>query len=132
MFAAKQDPAILEFENDAAQRFQLSAIPHRAVVVNGDDAAVMAFEHVQQIGSECAARLPDIMAELREDRLASHAVAGDSGEPRRVPGGGLVEQLRQRGDIGSIQSLVSALNDCGIAARSPGTILIADDPVITA
>jgi hypothetical protein len=120
MFATKHDPAILEFEDDAAQRFQLSAIPLCAVVVNGDDAAVLAFEHVQQIGSERAARLSEISAELREDRLTPHAVAGDGGKPWRVPGGSLAEQLRQRSDIGSIEGLVGALNDVGVAARSPG------------
>ena len=93
MLSAKQDPATFELEDDAAQSLQLSAIALSAVVVNGDHAAIAAFEHVQQVGPERAARLAEIAAELREDRFAADTVAGKGREPWRVPRGGLVEQL---------------------------------------
>ncbi len=85
MLSAEQNAATFKFEDDAAQSLQLSAVALRAAVVNGDYAAVPAFEQIQQIGSKCAARLAEIATELREDRLAADPVAGKGAEPWRVP-----------------------------------------------
>jgi len=44
---ADQNPAVLEFEDDAAEDIETPAVPLRAVLVNGNHAAVLTFEHVE-------------------------------------------------------------------------------------
>ena len=74
MLAADQYPAVLEFEDDTAEYVEAFAISRGAVVVDGNHAAVLAFENVQQIGSESSASLAAIAAELGEDRVTAFAL----------------------------------------------------------
>src|SRR3974390_1660112 len=123
VFPADQNAAVLEFEDDAAEDVETPAVSLGAVVMNGNHAAIVTFEHIQQVGPEGSAGLAAIAAELSEDRVATPAVAGDGAASGCVPNRVAVEQFGQRGDIGRIEGFVSTANDGGISVGSDlGTV----------
>jgi glyoxylate carboligase len=63
--------AVLDLEDDAAVGIELLAVPVSAVVVQSDHPAVVAREHLLQLGLEGAARVTPVLAELREDGVAT-------------------------------------------------------------
>ena len=91
MFSADHDPTILKLENDAAENVELSSRTLGAVVMDADDAAILAFEHVQQVRPKGPAGLSAIAAELGAHCVAPLATTGDRAKPRGVPRGMLVE-----------------------------------------
>jgi hypothetical protein len=83
VLAAVHDPAVLEFQDDAAVEVQVLSVALGDVVMDADHAAVLVGEHALQIGAERAARLGHVAAETGEDGLPSDDFAGE-----RAPAGG--------------------------------------------
>ncbi len=79
-----------------------SCLPFRsaAVAVQADHPAVVAREHLLQLGLEGAARVAAVAAELPEDGVATLVVAGDRAAARCVPRGVLVQDLGERRHVG--------------------------------
>lgn len=66
------------------------------LVQAADHPAVVAREHLPQLGLEGTARVTPVPAELCEDGVATLVVAGDRAAPRCVPRGVLVHELGER------------------------------------
>ena len=77
MLSADHDPTVLKLEDDAAENVELPSRALGTVVMDADDAAILAFEHVQQVCPEGPAGLSAITAEMAADRIAALAAAGD-------------------------------------------------------
>ena len=85
MFSADHDPTILKLEDDAAENVELPSRTLGAVVMDADDAAILAFEHVQQVRPKGPGGFPAIAVELGAHSVAPLATASDWTKPRGVP-----------------------------------------------
>jgi hypothetical protein len=108
------NPAVLELKDKAAIDIQSFAVSHATVVVDADHATFIIRKHVAEFGLEGASSLPAVATELRKDLLAAHPIAGDGTSSRRMPGGILVEELREGLHVGGVEGLVTAADNLSV------------------
>src|SRR5438067_10535152 len=90
------NPAVLEFKDDAVANIQVLAIPVRDAALDPDNAALVIWKRAQQLGPAGAARLLRQLAEVGQGSVAALVIVGHRAPTRQVPHDSLVEDVDER------------------------------------
>jgi hypothetical protein len=108
------DAAVLKLEDDAAVRVQPPTVRSAVLWCIAITRPSSSVKHALQREVERPARFTRVGRELRDCRFAALVVAGEPTPPGRVPDGALVEDVRERRDIGPVEGLITAPDDCRV------------------